>query len=265
MSKSVLSLQDVAVRYGARSVIADLALPDLQAGELVVLAGPNAAGKSTLLRAIAQLVRYHGRIALDGEDLSRMSPRLRARLLGFMPQSLPSSAGLVVLETVIAALRAGGAEGMPQTAKGLQERAMAVLQRLGIEGLALETLDQLSGGQRQMVGLAQAIVRDPRLLLLDEPTSALDLARQVRLLKELRRIAAEGRIVVAVLHDLTLAARWADKIAVLHGGGLYAFGPPAEVLTPKMLAEVYGVDARVETCSQGDLAIQIDGERLAPR
>ena len=113
-----------------------------------------------------------------------------------------------------------------------------------------------------MVGLAQALVRDPALLLLDEPTSALDMARQVRLLTEVRRVAAEGRVVLAVLHDLALAAQWADRIAVLHKGRLHSFGTPAEVVTPAMLAEVYGVEARVERCSRGRLMVLIDGETV---
>ncbi|MDF3607749.1 ABC transporter ATP-binding protein [Paracoccus sp. DMF-8] len=114
-----------------------------------------------------------------------------------------------------------------------------------------------------MVGLAQAVVRDPRLLLLDEPTSALDLARQVRLLGDVRRLAAEGRIVLAVLHDLALAARWADRIVVLHNGRLHSAGRPDEVLTPAMLSEVYGVEARVEYCSRGHLMVLIDRETPA--
>ena len=215
-----LLVRDISVRFGPRRVLDGLTLPEMRAGELTVLAGPNAAGKSTLLRAIAQLVPHRGSTMLDGRDLARLPAVERARLLGFMPQSLPSGSSLV----------------------------------------ALEPLDALSGGQRQMVSLAQAIVRDPRVLLLDEPTSALDLARQVRLLSELRRLAAEGRVVVAVLHDLALAAQWADRIVLIHGGHVRAHGAPAEVLTPALLAEVYGVEARVEFCSRGRLMVLIDGE-----
>ncbi len=251
-----LSVRDVTIRYGRRVILDGLTLPDLPAGELTVLAGPNAAGKSTLLRAVAQLGAYHGAIALDGQDLAHLHGGRRARLVGFMPQTLPSGSSLIVLQSILAALHASG----PIPTAEADAAAMAVLERLGIGDLALRPLNQLSGGQRQMVSLAQAIVRNPRLLLLDEPTSALDLARQVRLLAELRRLAGEGRVVVAVLHDLALAAQWADRIVVLHGGGLHSDGPPAAVLTPAMLAEVYGVAARVECCSQGKLTVLIDGE-----
>ncbi|WP_112312413.1 ABC transporter ATP-binding protein [Pseudogemmobacter bohemicus] len=252
-----LSVTRVSTGYGRRQVLSALSLPALNPGEVTTLAGPNAAGKSTLLKAIAGLAPFSGAITLDGQDLAPLGPAARAQKIGFMPQSLPSGASLNVLETVITALRASGERAVTEPP---ETRAMAVLDRLGIDHLALAGLDQLSGGQRQMASLAQAIVRGPRLLLLDEPTSALDLARQVRLLSEVRRIAAEGRIVLTVLHDLALAARWSDRIAILHRGGLFAFGPPAEVITPAMLAEVYGVSARVERCSQGHLMVQIDGE-----
>lgn len=251
-----LEITGASVRYGSRLVLDGFSLPPLLPGQVTVLAGPNAAGKSTLLKGIARLAPVQGQFRLDGQDLTRMAAPERARRIGVMPQTLPSGSALSVLESVIAALRAGGAHHGPDAA----DRALAVLERLGISPLALEPLDRLSGGQRQMVSLAQAIVRDPRLLLLDEPTSALDLARQVRLLSEVRRIAAEGRIVLAVLHDLALAARWADRIAVLHNGKIYAEGAPETVVTPVMLAEVYGVEARVEHCSQGQLTVLIDRE-----
>lgn len=253
---SGLRIENISLHYGARPILRGLTLPDLRPGEVTVLAGPNAAGKSTLLRAVAQLAPYRGQVTLDGEDLARMPIRRRARLIGVMPQALPSGSSLVVLESLIAALRAGSDAFAAQT----DAQAMAVLERLGIADLAMEPLDQLSGGQRQMVSLAQAIVRDPRVLLLDEPTSALDLARQVRLLGALRALAAEGRIVVAVLHDLAMAAQWADRIVLMHQGALHSSGQPATVLTPGLLAQVYGVRARVERCSQGRITVLIDGE-----
>lgn len=253
-----LQARAVSVRYGARGVLSGLDLPLLRPGEVTVLAGPNAAGKSTLLRAIAQLQPHQGQITLDGDDLSRMPAQERARRVGFMSQTLPAGSSLVALESVIAALRAGGALPAHQA----DRVAMAVMEKLGIAPLALEPLAAMSGGQRQMVSLAQAIVRDPRLLLLDEPTSALDMARQVRLLSELRRLAAEGRIVVAVLHDLALAAQWADRIVLMHDGQTHVSGTPEQVLTPALLAQVYGVEARVERCSRGRIMVLIDAEHM---
>lgn len=254
---SGLLIENISVHYGRRPVLDHLTLPELIPGEVTVLAGPNAAGKSTLLRAIAQLLRYDGQMHLNGTDLAKLSGTERAGLVGFMPQTLPSASSLVALESVIAAQRATG-KLLSNTESATQ--AMTVLDRLGIADIAMRRLDRLSGGQRQMVSLTQAIIRDPALLLLDEPTSALDLARQHRLLTELRRLAREGRIVVAVLHDLALAAILADRIVVVDRGRLHSAGTPEEVLTPTMLADVYGVSARIERCSQGRLMVMIDGE-----
>lgn len=249
-----LEIRALSVRYGERRVLDGLSLPPLLPGELTVLLGPNAVGKSTLLRAVAGLHPFRGEVTLGGRALGAMGRKERAGLIGFMPQSLPSVATLSVLEAVITALRAGGEAPADPAAS-----ALSVLERLGIGALAMENLGQLSGGQRQMASLAQAIVRDPRILLLDEPTSALDLARSFRLMAEVQALAREGRIVVAVLHDLMLAAQWADRIVVMEAGGLHSAGPPDEVLTPAMLAQVYGIEARVERCSRGRIQVLVDG------
>lgn len=256
-----LIIRDLDVRYSAeRRVLQGLTLPPLHPGEVTVLLGPNAVGKSTLLRAVANLQPFHGTITLGGQPLAALSRSESAGLIGFMPQTLPAVASLTVLEGVITALRAGGGE----TGAAPARQALAVLERLGIAPLAMETLQRLSGGQRQMASLAQAIVRNPRLLLLDEPTSALDLARSYRMMAEVRRLAREGRIVLVVLHDLMLAAQWADRIVVMDRGHLHSSGTPEQVLTPAMLAEVYGVEARVEHCSHGRLQVLVDGFTADP-
>lgn len=257
---SDLSISGLDAGYGGQPIISDFSLPPLTAGEVVSVVGPNGAGKSTLLRSLAGLIPAHGSIRLDEAELTRLSLADRAKRVTYMPQTLPQGVALTVLETVVASIRATPLRGAVYTDAQAAERAYEVLQRINAEALAGQRLDRLSGGQKQLAGLAQALAREPRLLLLDEPTSALDLARQARLLSELRRLAAEGRVVVAVLHDLALAAQWADRIVLIHGGKVHAHGRPHEVLTPALLAEVYGVAARVEPCSRGRLMVMIDGE-----
>ena len=130
---------------------------------------------------------------------------------------------------------------------------------LGLQALALRRLDELSGGQRQMVGLAQVIVRAPRLLLLDEPTSALDLRWQLQVLQAVRAmVQQQGAIGLVAVHDLNLALRFCQHVLVLGGGRVLAAGDPAQVLTPALLQQAYGVQARVERCSQGNLLVLAD-------
>ncbi|MGC4082789.1 MAG: ABC transporter ATP-binding protein [Vicinamibacterales bacterium] len=257
-----LVVSDLDAGYGARRIIRELTLPPARAGEVMALVGPNGAGKSTLLRVLAGLLPASGSIRLRDRELIGLSPRDRAALVSFMPQTLPQRVSLSVLEAVIAALQASPLAGAldPDTSR----RALRSLERIGIADLAREPLDHLSGGQRQLASLAQAIARDPTVLLLDEPTSALDLRHQMNVVRLVRSIASEGRVVIVVVHDLSLAARWADRIVVLEQGRVRAWGSPADALTPDVLAAVYGVIARVERCSRGLLQVIVDEVSVPP-
>ena len=247
-----LLIEQLSVAYGARQVLQQLSLPALPAGSLVALVGPNGAGKSTLLRALAGLERMKGSLSLDGEDVTRMGQAERARRLAYMPQQLPPGIHLGVLESIIAGLRVAGTDNPLGV-------AFEALRRLGIEHLAEQPLGSLSGGQRQLVALAQLLARNPRVLLLDEPTSALDLHYQLRVMDAVReRVQAHRLLAVAVLHDINLAASHADWLVVLNKGRVVASGAPEQVLAPALLAEVYGVAARVERCSQGRLQVLVD-------
>ncbi|MDF2644179.1 MAG: transporter ATP-binding protein [Pseudomonas sp.] len=259
MSGDVLQVQNLNVSYRRVPVLHGVDLPDILPGSLVALVGPNGAGKSTLLRALAGLLDASGHVQLGKLDLLKCGRVQRSRKVGFMPQTLPEGVALSVLETLLGALRGGDPAMASIGAREQQARAFEVLEQLGILDLALRPLERLSGGQRQMVSLAQAVIRDPALLLLDEPTSALDLRHQDDVMSMVHRLSREGRTVVVVLHDLGLAARWADQIVVIQRGRLHGAGPAAQILTAQMLAEVYRVRARVERCSQGRLLIAVDG------
>jgi iron complex transport system ATP-binding protein len=256
---ATLEITGLCAGYRHRPVIRDLSLAGIAPGTVTALVGPNAAGKSTLLRAIAGLIPASGSAHFGGSDLLRLDLGERARHVAFVPQLLPANASLTVLESVIAAQRASPVEGPRISARDAQERAMEALDRFEIADLALEPLDRLSGGQRQLASLAQAVVRAPRLLLLDEPTSALDLRHQFHVMDIVRAIAREGVVVVVVLHDLNLAAQFAGRIVVLGRGVVRADGPPETAMTARMLADVYGVVARVEQDSHARLQIAIDG------
>ena len=252
-----LHVSDLSAGYRNRPVIEHLSLLPIAPGETVALLGPNAAGKSTLLRALAGLAPATGSVQLHGVELTGMPLADRAKAVTYMPQTLPQGVALTVLETVIGALEASptGRSGGSDSAA----RAMAVLGRVGIDALAMRGIDELSGGQRQLAALAQALVRSPQLLLLDEPTSALDLHHQVRVLDLARALAREeGMIAVLVLHDLQAAARIADRVVVLSEGQVTAVGSPQEAITPAVLADVWRVQARIDHCERGSLRMVID-------
>lgn len=253
-----LTIANLSAGYGKREIFSNLSLPPLLPGRVIALVGPNAAGKSTLLRAMAQLIGARGKMHLGAMDLMQLRPAARAATIGFMPQNLPDDVGLSVLEALMAAMRATGSAGATSAGLTLEERAFGLLDGLGVSYFASSRLDMLSGGQKQVASLALAIASQPSILLLDEPTSALDPARQYFVMQMVKDYAAAGRIVIAVFHDLALASQWADEIVILTDGKLHSSGPPDEVLTPKMLAEIYEIRARVERCSKGMLQILVD-------
>ncbi len=257
---ATLQVNDIHTGYPKKKVIDGLTLPPLVSGEVTVLTGPNAAGKSTLLRAIAGLLHARGSVRYEGHELTTLSPQKRALYVSFMPQSVPTDINLSVMEAVISALKASPLDAATVNNEHLHHRAISVLERIGIAHLALEPLNQLSGGQRQMASLARSVVREPHILLLDEPTSALDLRHQLKVMRLARSFAQDGRIVVMVLHDLNLAMRWADRVVVMHHGELMSQGAPTEAITPAVIESVYGVRVRVEDCSQGQPNLIVDGE-----
>lgn len=260
---SGLSIDNLSLSYGRRRILDSLAAGPLPRGEITALLGPNGSGKSTLLRALSGLTRSQsGKLVLDGETLALSASGARSHSVVYLPQALPAGVRLQVLESVLVAYRATRSQGYgtPRNTADDLAHVHGVLQRLGIESLATRSLDELSGGQRQLVGIAQALVRDPQVLLLDEPLSALDLNHQFHVMRTLRSETRHRNMVtVVVLHDINTALRSCDKAMLLHGGRICGFGTPAEVVTPDRLDQVFGVIARIEPCSQGQLQVSIDG------
>ncbi|MBV6272544.1 ABC transporter ATP-binding protein [Alcaligenaceae bacterium CGII-47] len=253
----MLHTTHLQLAYGKRIIIEDLSIQGLVPGTVTALLGPNGSGKSTLLKALAGLLPIQaGHIVLNGQNLAQCSPAERARQLVYLPQSLPAEVHLRVMESVLVAANASRL-GNEQTNL---TTILELLDRLGIGGLAMHYLDQLSGGQKQLVGLAQALIRHPRLLLLDEPLSALDLNYQFHVMNLLRQVTRDqGLITLIVLHDLNIALRHSDHALLIQHGTLLAQGRPEVVITTETLAQAYGVKARIEPCSRGTLRVLIDG------
>jgi iron complex transport system ATP-binding protein len=250
---SGLSINALCAGYGKRKIIDNLTISTLSRGEVTVLLGPNGCGKSTLLRALAGLNCASGEVWLDEVNLLSLPLARRAEKVVFLPQSLPQGVHLQVLESVIVAQRASGREKN-------QARAIALLEELGIAHLAMNYLDRLSGGQKQLVGLAQSLIRRPSLLLLDEPLSALDLNYQFHVMDVVsRETRIRDMVTLVVVHDINIALRHAAQVIMLKEGKLIDSGDPQTVISAENFAQVYGVRGRIEHCSQGKAIVIMDG------
>lgn len=239
-----LRLEQLGARYGRSIRLSDVTTPAFSAGEVIAVIGPNAAGKSTLLKRIAGLVAGPGRVHSEGR-------------ISYMPQDSMVSAVLSVYESVLLARKQGSGWRVGDSDLAKIDETIAAL---GIGTIAFRNIGELSGGQRQLVSLAQTLVREPDILLMDEPTSALDLSRQVEVLSYMRALARRrGMVVLIALHDLNHALRFCDQAIVIANGGMIASGPAAEIVTPDLLRDVYRVEARIEPCSRGIGMVIVDG------
>ncbi|MFT4287186.1 ABC transporter ATP-binding protein [Nocardioides sp.] len=237
-----VELDRVGCRYGARTVLADVSA-SIHPGQVTVLLGPNGSGKSTLLRAISGIGRYQGRILFDDVDTAGWSLSRRAGRVGYVAQDTAQGPALSVFEATLL----GRVHSLRWSVHEKHlEAVWGALHAVGIEPLANEPVATLSGGQRQLAAIAQALVRDPQILLFDEPISSLDLAYQLETLELIADLTRERGICTLVsLHHLDLAGRYADQLLVLHRGGLHVAGAPAAVLTEDLVREVFQVQARI--------------------
>jgi len=240
-----LEVRGVTLGYADRTVVEDLDLA-LAPGRITCIVGANACGKSTVLRSMARLLKPRGgQVVLDGRDLHSMPTKQVARTLGLLPQSPVAPEGIVVAD-LVARGRHPHQGALARWTREDDEAVAEALQLTDTAGLADRAVDELSGGQRQRVWIAMALAQQTDLLLLDEPTTYLDVAHQVEvldLLTDLNR--ARGTTIAMVLHDLNLAARYADRLVALRAGRLHAAGDPADVLTADVVREVFGMESQV--------------------
>jgi iron complex transport system ATP-binding protein len=239
-----LVLDNVSVELG-RTTIVDGVDADIAAGEWIALIGPNGAGKSTLLRAVAGLVLYTGSIALGGDEVSKLGRRDIARRLAYVPQSPLLPPGMRVREYVLLG-RTPHIGSFAYEGPHDLEAAHAAIERLDLGELAERQLATLSGGEQQRAVLARALAQEAAFLVLDEPTTSLDIGRQQQVFELVAGLREHGELtVLSAMHDLTLAAQYADRLVLLSRGRLVAAGSPAEIATEAHMAEHYGADVRI--------------------
>ncbi|WP_260855758.1 ABC transporter ATP-binding protein [Curtobacterium sp. 9128] len=241
----VLEARSLSVGHDRHAVLTGLDL-GIERGTVTTIVGANGCGKSTLLKAFGRVLKpMAGEVLLDGVPIRREPNRAVARKLAILPQSPVAPSGTSVLDLVMRGRNPHQSWARPWTAEDadVAEQAIAAT---GLSAVAHRDVASLSGGQRQRAWIALVLAQRADTLLLDEPTTYLDLAHQLEVLRLVRRINRDqGSTVVMVLHDLTLAARYSDRLVVLHDGGVLADGTPDQVLTPDVLATAFGLHARV--------------------
>lgn len=237
-----LSVEALSVEVAGRACVKDVSFA-LQPGELFALIGPNGAGKSTVLKALAQLIPHTGLVALQGERLAHLPPSERAVRLSFLAQGDQVVWPLRVRDFVeLGRLphQQGWSQRLSATDVSAVDTALSAMQ---LQAFQHRHLNELSGGERARVRLARALAVQAQVLLADEPVAALDPYHQLRVMELLRAQCDAGRSVIVVLHDLTLASRFCDRVLLLHGGQGVACGAPRHVLTPGNLQRVYQLKA----------------------
>jgi iron complex transport system ATP-binding protein len=241
----MLEIQSLSVGYLNHEVLSDVSLT-IHPGEILALVGPNGVGKSTLIRAVSGInLNLSGQVRVGGQDITRLSAQQRARFMAVVPQARELPGAFSVYQTVLL----GRTPYLSWLGKaGMQDHAIVrlSLEQTALADMADRRIGELSGGEQQRVLLARALAQDTPILLLDEPTTHLDLQHQSNLLNLIRLLAQEKNLcILMVLHDLNLAGLYADRVALLAHGGVYARGKPAEVLTSENLSTVYRVPVEV--------------------
>ncbi|GAB3848060.1 ABC transporter ATP-binding protein [Nesterenkonia populi] len=239
-----LAAEGLCAGYDQRTVLngLDLQIPE---GSFTVIMGPNACGKSTLLRSLARLIRpTGGQVLLDGQAISARPAKELARTIGLLPQSSTAPDGITVAD-LISRGRHPHQSLLRRWSREDEEAVGQALDLTGTADLAARPVDELSGGQRQRVWIAMALAQQTPLLLLDEPTTFLDISHQIEVLELCTRLQQQGRTLVAVLHDLNQALRYATHVVAMRDGEILAQGDPADVGTSELVEQVFGVDARI--------------------
>lgn len=249
-----LKINNLNFAYSKKPILHDVSVEGFKKGQLTALIGPNATGKSTFFKCVAGLLKIdESTITVDGENSGDLGRSAWNRKVCYMPQSFSSNAALTVFDVVLLARK--NLSSWRVSGDDVAEVAKT-LEKVNISHLSETFVGDLSGGQQQMVSIAQTIVRSPALFLLDEPTSALDLRHQLQIMKIIRQESRDrGILSIVALHDLNLAARFADHVVLMRDGRVVMSGSPQKVLPSPELAQTYGVNIDIHETKDGILTV----------
>ena len=237
-----LEVSNLIQGYGSKIVLNDISL-NINSGELVTVLGPNGSGKSTLIKTMCNIMKpKSGRISIDGEDSTSMSRKEFAKVVAYVPQSSVTFSNTSVYDTVLAGRRPYIEWNYSHSDIKIAADAMRVMH---IDDLHDSSISSLSGGQKQRVHIARALTQNSNFFVLDEPTSALDLKHQIDTMSIMHRLVKYGKGALVALHDINLALNYSDRVIVLKDSKIYDQGRPKDVITEKMINEVYGVSANI--------------------
>lgn len=252
---AIISAEHVNIGINNKTIVKDLSL-DIPEGKVTAIIGPNGCGKSTTLKAISRIMPYSGKITFKGRDIKSFSHREFARCLAILTQSPQAPADLTVSDLVeMGRFPHRGFLGRGSSSEDSKHVEWA-LERTNMSGMRHRLLSTLSGGERQRAWIAMALAQRPEVLFLDEPTTYLDICHQLEIMQLLARLNKElGLTVVMVVHELNHAIQYADFVAVIKAGSMVTSGVPKEVITGKLLSDVFGVQADEVICSNGQRAL----------
>ena len=243
-ARSKVELDNLEFGYNAKNPVLKNITHIFDTPEFICIMGPNGVGKSTLIHCINKILTpTGGTVLINGRDTKDMKLKEVAADIGYVPASSEDSFPLTVVDTVMVGMQNDYKFGVR---KDDLQQVYDILKTLNIEHLAMRDFNELSAGQHQKVMLARGLVRSPPVVLLDEPTSNLDIRHQIEVTKILSEMPKKkNSIVIMISHDINITAKYADKILMISGGGIYSYGTPSEVLTKEAIRDVYGVDADI--------------------
>lgn len=237
-----LNVRDLSYSYGERRILHGVSF-QAYPGEILGVAGPNGCGKTTLIKCVDRIFEPEGEVVFDGKEIRDLTTTEVAQLIAYVPQALTIGLAMSVFETILLGRRPYIRWSVSDTDI---ERVGNVIADLGIQHLAFRKMTQISGGERQKVMIARAMVQDPALLLLDEPTSALDLRHQLEVMELVLKVVREKQVcVLMAIHDLNLACRYCDRLMVMKEGRVVALGKPSDLLSQALIRDVYEVEAMI--------------------